>query len=128
MNRRDFLAFRITPQGKTLDLSCHGLYMRYLDVQSLEAPVGAVREEPLLRRTVFDHEPWMGEPPVSFDQQTADDLLAQVSTELAVAQRLRLLEPEWLDSTPLGDRLRPLLAAFRARGGQVVFESTATGA
>ena len=102
--------------------------MRYLDVQSLEAPVGAVREEPLSHRTVFDHEPWMGEPPVSFDQQTADDLLAQVSTELAVAQRLRLLEPEWLDSTPLGHRLRPLLAAFRARGGQVVFESTPAGA
>ena len=124
MNRRDFLALRVTPQGKTLELSCHGLYMRSLDVQSLEAPAGSAPDEQPAHFTVFDHEPWMGEPPVSFAVPTADDLLAQLSIELAAVQRLRLLEPEWLDSTDLGHRLTPLLAAFRARGGEVMLEQS----
>ena len=31
MNRRDFLFLRTTSTGRTLDLSCRTLYMRYVD-------------------------------------------------------------------------------------------------
>lgn len=115
MNRRDFLSLRVTREGKMLELSCHALYMRCLDTRTGESAVD---------RATFDHEPWMGEPPASFTWPTTDDLLAQVSTDLEGVQRVRLLEPEWLASTDLGHRLTPILAAFRARGGEVMFEQS----
>lgn len=113
MNRRDFLSFRVTQQGPTLELSCHGLYMRCLDAQSCAA-VDAVGGE--------DWQCLTGEPPAQLLMPSTDELFSALDHELHQVGRLRVMESEWLASTNLGDRVEPLLAAFRARGGRVDFQ------
>ena len=111
MNRRDFLSLRATRPGETLELSGRALYLHYLDAQSPQS----MQTHP----TAETHEPWMGEPPAQFVQPSVDDILGQVERDLQRVHRLRILDGEWLASTDLGERLAPLLASFRARGGYV---------
>lgn len=112
MNRRDFLFLRRTPRGKTLELSCRGLYMR-----AFNADTGTTSSE----SAVFEHEPWMGEPPTDFERAASGDWLAQIEQELRDVDVLRLLDEEWLASTGISERIEPLLQAFRARGGRVEY-------
>lgn len=115
MNRRDFLSFKVVREPeRTLDLECHALYMRFVD---------ATRARESSRSTDFD--PLEGEPPAQFEAPTVDELLRQLERDLSVVRRLRVLDAEWLQTTGLGDRVAPMLAAFRAKGGVVVFDSTA---
>ena len=91
MNRRDFLFLRSTPRGRVLELSCQALYMRTL---AGDAPT----TQP--ENTVFDHEPWMGEPPTDFEKPAGDDWLRQIENQLRDVDVLRLLDDEWLNSLP----------------------------
>jgi hypothetical protein len=109
MNRRDFLFLRSTPRGRVLELSCKVLYMRALNA-------GAGVKSPADR--VFEHEPWMGEPPTDFET-TGVEWLHQIEDELCNVDVLRLLDEEWLASTGISEQLEPLLTAFRNRGGRV---------
>jgi hypothetical protein len=114
MNRRDFLFLRRTPRGRTLELSCRALYMRTLNAD-------AATTQP--KNTVFDHEPWMGEPPTDFDT-APDDWLGEIEKELREVEVLTLLDEEWLAATHINEQIEPLLTAFRARGGRVEFEKS----
>ena len=114
VNRRDFLFLRATQRGRTLELSCRSLYMRYLDSEFL---AGAEPET-----SIFDHEPWMGEPPTVFARRTAEALLNQVENDLRDVDVLRVLDGEWLAPAGLRERIEPVLASFRARGGRVEFD------
>ena len=113
MNRRDFLFLRRTPSGRVLELSCQALYMRTL---AGDAPTTQSEN------TVFDHEPWMGEPPTDFQKPASDDWLRQIENQLRDVDVLKLFDDEWLTSTPISEQIEPLLAAFRARGGRVEYE------
>ena len=115
MNRRDFLRLRMTSSGRTLELSCRSLYMWCLDSESPARQASGASSD--------DHQPWMGEPPAVFGQPSAENLLRQVEDDLRQVDVLRVLDGEWLTSTDLGDRIEPVLAAFRARGGRVEFAS-----
>jgi len=115
MNRRDFLFLRRTPRGRTLELSCRALYMRTLDA---EAPTKQSES------TVFDHEPWMGEPPADFEKSSGENWLQQIEIELRDVEVLKLLDEEWLEPTGISDQLKPVILAFRARGGRVESGST----
>ena len=112
MNRRDFLFLRRTPRGRVLELSCQALYMRTLEG---DAPTTQPKS------TIFNHEPWMGEPPADFDKPSADDWLQQIENQLRDVDVLKLFDQEWLISTPISERIEPLLEAFRARGGRVEY-------
>ena len=112
MNRRDFLFLRRTARGETLELSCRALYLRTLDV---DAPTTQSKDD------VFNHEPWMGEPPADFAKPAADDWLRQIENQLRDVEVLKLFDQEWLTSTTISERLEPLLEAFRARGGRVEY-------
>src|SRR5262249_49870565 len=115
MNRRDFLFLRPTPRGRTLELSCRALYMRTLDAQApTSQPEG----------TVYEHEPWMGEPPADFARSATDDWLRQIETQLREVEILKLIDQEWLMPTGINEQLEPVLTAFRARGGRVEFEKS----
>ncbi len=117
MNRRDFLSLRAVRQPEpTFDLECHALYMQWVDVSG--------RGERHVQGADFD--PMSGEPPASFETLTVDDLLQRLEQRLASVTRLRVLDGEWLQTTGLGDRVTPLLDAFRAKGGTIVFDSTAS--
>jgi hypothetical protein len=110
MNRRDFLSLRVTRHGKVLELSCQRLYMQTL---AAEAAAGLGYD------AATDYQPWMGEPPAVLEAPSAESLIGQLARDLHEVDRVRVLESEWLDSTTLGERLAPLLASFRARGGRV---------
>jgi hypothetical protein len=112
MNRRDFLFLRSTPRGRVLELSCQALYMRTL---AGDAPTTQSEN------TVFDHEPWMGEPPTDFKKPAGDDWLRQIEDQLCNVEVLRLIDHEWLQPTGIYDQLAPLIVAFRGRGGRVEF-------
>src|SRR5262245_60183906 len=107
MNRRDFLFLRRTPRGRTLELSCRALYMRTVDAAAATQS----------KTSVFDHEPWMGEPPTDFE--TVDDWLQQIENQLREVEVLKLLDDEWLAPTGLSKHLDEVIRAFRERGGQV---------
>lgn len=115
MNRRDFLFLRPTPRGRTLELSCRALYMRTLDAQAPTTQPEAA---------VFDHEPWMGEPPADFQRPGADDWLHQLEIQLRDVEILTLLDQEWLTPTGIHEQLEPVLSAFRARGGRIESDET----
>jgi hypothetical protein len=89
--------------------------MRTLDAQAPTTPSDGA---------VFDHEPWMGEPPTDFQKSEGDDWLRQIEGQLDGVDVLKLLDDEWLKPTGIGDRLAPLIKAFRARGGRVEYAKT----
>jgi hypothetical protein len=113
MNRRDFLFLRRTPLGRTLELSCHDLYIRTLKANGPTTPS---------KEDVYQHEPWMGEPPTDFDQSAGDDWLRQIEAQLREVEVLKLLDQEWLTPTGINERLEPVLNAFRARGGRIEYD------
>lgn len=117
MNRRDFLSFKsVRDPEPILDLECHALYMRYIDASRRASADTLASSE-------FD--PMAGEPAAVHDGPSIDDLIAELAQRLATVRRLRVLDGEWLQTSGLGERVTPLLDAFRARGGTIVFDSTA---
>jgi hypothetical protein len=114
MNRRDFLSFKTVREPEpTIDLECHALYMRWVDASSAETSAAHDVNDPMA-----------GEPPAQHDRPTTEAIIQQLETRLSTVKRLRVLDAEWLQTTGLGDRVSEILAAFRARGGTVVFDST----
>lgn len=117
MNRRDFLSFKTVRESEpTFDLQCHALYMRWVEASR----VSGLDDQPLR-----DFDPIAGEPTAVYGS-TVNDLIRQLEDRLATVRRLRVLDGEWLQTTGLGERVTPLLDAFRARGGTIVFDSTAS--
>lgn len=115
MNRRDFLSFRtIREPEPTFDLECHALYMRWMDA-SRPAAIGAGSGS-------FD--PMAGEPAVQHDIPSEADIIHRLEESLAKVHRVRVLDGEWLQTSGLGEQVTPLLDAFRAKGGTIVYDST----
>ena len=115
MNRRDFLSFKTVREPEpTFDLECHALYMRWMDASR---PAVALAEPESV-------DPMAGEPAAQHDVASEDDIIGRLEESLAKVRRLRVLDGEWLQTSGLGERVTPLLDAFRARGGTIVFDST----
>jgi hypothetical protein len=115
MNRRDFLSFKSVREPEpTFDLECHALYMRWMDASRPAA-------EPV-ESAGFD--PMAGEPAAQHDGPSTDDIIHRLEESLDKVRRLRVLDGEWLQTSGLGERVTPLLDAFRAKGGTIVFDST----
>jgi len=126
MNRRDFLSFKAVREPEpTFDLACHAFYMRW--VEATRGRESASGNLPAADPGSFPaaYDPLQGEPAAQVDVATVDELLRQLEGQLAGVRRLRVLDGEWLQTTGLGERVAPLLDAFRARGGIVVFDSSA---
>lgn len=111
MNRREFLFFRTQDRQRIVELSCECLYMQYLDVQLTWGP----RQEP----TPFDDQVWGGEPTAVFEARSAEQLFGEIEQDLDRADVLRISNPEWLTTEPLGRHVQALIDSFSARGGKV---------
>ena len=66
----------------------------------------------------------MGEPPAVIHRRSFEDMVESLDQDLADAQILRLVEPEWLDNMAGASRVQSVIAAFRARGGVVETSET----
>ena len=51
---------------------------------------------------------------------TTDDLFARLAHDLAHLDELRLTDTSWLAREDLAQRLKEVVAVFRARGGRVI--------
>ena len=114
MNRRDVLLLRTTSDTRTFELACASLYLRYLDTQ-----------RPSSQATAGD-DYWLGEPEPQFEPASARELFDGLQRDLAGADVLRLVEPQWLADADLRREVDVLVAGFRAAGGRVEIVAGAT--
>jgi hypothetical protein len=115
MHRRDLLLLR-TPAGTTVfELACERLFMRYLDARR---PGPAVP-------TLDDH--WLGEPDPHIASTSTRELFDGLRRDLAGADVLRIVGPQWLADADLRRDVDALVAGFRASGGRVEFVGRDTG-
>lgn len=113
VNRRDFLRLSARGSQHVLELSCERLYMQYVDAESAQG------RPPPSGLSDSRHQFWEGEPPAQLDAVTADELFAELERELANADVLCLLGPEWMSKQDFTDKVEACIRKFRARGGRV---------
>ena len=107
MNRRDLLLLKPTSNTRVFELACASLYMRYLRTQTPSAPA-----------TVLD-DYWLGEPELQLASPNARELFEGLQRDLAGADLLRVVEPQWLADAELRQGVDALVARFKASGGRV---------
>ncbi|NIW23126.1 MAG: hypothetical protein GWN29_00365 [Gammaproteobacteria bacterium] len=112
LSRRDFLRLRVSNGKRVLELSCERLYMRYADACSDAA-----------RRQVSNHDDFMSgsRPSTGFQTPTPNDLFEELECQLAEADELRVLEPDWLNGGAFGREVGTRVDSFEQRGGRVQF-------
>ena len=114
LSRRDFLRLRVSEGRRVLELSCERLYMRYSDARSGVA-----------RRQVSNHDDLFGLARSSrgFEIPDPQALFEELDRQLAQADELRVLEPDWLNGGAFGREVGARVEAFERRGGHVAFGS-----
>ena len=109
MNRRDFLLFRTEQKTRVAEVSCHRLYMRYLDTQARVHDSDGSRSV----------ETWEGEPPAELAVQSARELFADLDRQLQTVDVVRVLDAEWLAADGFRREFEDVISAFQDRGGRV---------
>ncbi len=114
LSRRDFLRLRVSQGRRVLELSCERLYMRYTDARSDAA-----------RRQVSNHDDFIGgsRPAGGFEVPTATELFDELERQLAEADELRVLEPDWLNGGTFGREVGARVDTFEQGGGEVQYGS-----
>ena len=116
MNRRDFLFFRTESNAQLAELSCENLYMHYQDLCS------GFNQAPAEAGTLNDTEWWAGEPPLQIGSGDPEAFFRSVQSELGSADKLRVRDMQWLAQGDFRIRVETLLAAFKAKGGEVTYQ------
>ena len=119
MNRRDFLLMHTQGSKRTADLSCEKLFIHY------EGLCSGYHQAPEECGTFDDADWWAGEPPLSIANSDPDDFFRSLQTEIRDVDTLTVLDMEWLKQGDFRIRVETLLAAFRARGSEVIYQSPA---
>ena len=110
LSRRDFLRLHVSKGKRVLELSCERLYMRYADACSDVA-----------RRQVSNHDDFVRDSGASsgFELPTPTDLFEELERQLAEADELCVLEPDWLNGGSFGREVGSRVETFEQRGGHV---------
>ena len=117
MNRRDFLLFHTEDDKTVADLSCEKLFVYY---EGLNSGFHQAEEE---AGSLDDADWWAGEPPLKIRSSDPESFFRSVLADLKDVDSLRVLDMEWLAQGDFRIRVETLLAAFKAKGGDVVFPS-----
>ena len=118
MNRRDFLLFHTEGSQRVAELSCEKLFMHF---QDLSSGYQQATEE---AGTLDDADWWAGEPPLSIHAIDPENFFRGVLGEMRETDCLQVLDMEWLAQGDFRIRVETLLAAFKARGGEVLFQNS----
>lgn len=113
MKRRDFL-FLTHAGDDCVRLSCEQLYMHYRDLTRVESHGADASSE--------HAEWWAGEPESELALESPDEFFRRLGEALHGKRRLELADKEWLGDAGLRRPIEQVLNAFRAAGGEVVFE------
>lgn len=120
MNRRDFLLFRTEAAKQVADLSCEKLFVHY---EGLCSGFHQAEEE---QGTLDDADWWAGEPPLSISSIDTEDFFRSLLADLKKVETLHVLDMQWLAQGDFRIRVDTLLAAFKAKGGDVIFQEMVT--
>ena len=120
MQRRDFLLFRTEGSKRVGELSCEKLFMHF---QDLSSGFQQAMEE---AGTLDDADWWAGEPPLSIQTIDSETFFRGVLAEMRDTDSLQVLDMEWLAQGDFRIRVETLLAAFKARGGEVLFQNNSS--
>ncbi len=117
MNRRDFLLLHTEGSKHAADLSCEKLFMHY------EGLCSGYHQAPEECGTFDDADWWAGEPPLSIANSDPDAFFRSLHGEIQDVDSLTVLDMEWLKQGDFRIRVETLLAAFKARGNEVIYQS-----
>ncbi len=82
--------------------------MQYLDLQLTAEPA-----------PLADPDPCFGEPPAVFAPRSAAEFFGDLEEQLARAEVVRLVNPEWLRPADLRDAVDAILARLSRRGVRI---------
>ncbi len=117
MNRREFLFFKTDGSRKIAELSCEKLFVHY---QGLSSGFHQAQEE----AGSFDEADWWaGEPPLFIASIDTEAFFRSVQSEINDVDSLQVLDMEWLQQGDFRIRVETLLAAVRAKGSDVIFQT-----
>ncbi len=119
MQRRDFLLFRVENDARVAELSCERLFMHYQDLSA------SYRRANAEAGTLDGAEWWAGEPALDIQSGDVDSFFPSVLAGLEGTEKLRIRDAEWLGQEGFGERVKAVIAAFKARGGNVSIEARA---
>lgn len=117
MNRRDFLRMHTEGSRQIAALSCEKLYIHY------EGLCSGYHQAPEECGTFDDADWWAGEPPLSIANTDPEAFFRSLLTEIQDVDTLTVLDMEWLKQGDFRIRIETLLAAFKARGNEVIYQS-----
>lgn len=117
MDRRDFLFMRTEGSKQSADLSCEKLFMHY------EGLCSGYHQAPEECGTFDDADWWAGEPPLSIANVDPEGFFRSLQSEIQDVDVLTVLDMEWLKQGDFRIRVETLLAAFKARGSEVIYQS-----
>lgn len=117
MKRRDFLLCRTEDDRKVADLSCEKLFIHYEGLNS------GFHQAEVEQGTLDDADWWAGEPPLSISSSDPETFFRSVLADLKDIDSLRVLDMEWLAQGDFRIRVETLLAAFKAKGSEVIFQA-----
>lgn len=115
MDRRDLLLFRSVSGKKVFELACERLYMCVLDSRRPGPPSEAPGDY------------WLGEPEPHLVSSSLRELFDGLRRDLAGADVLRVVGPQWLADAELRREVDALVAEQRMSGRRVEWVDEAPG-
>jgi hypothetical protein len=116
VKRRDFLLFRTEGGSGIAELSCEKLFMHFQHLSTGYRQSAAEAGKPA------DADYWAGEPTLHIHGLDPESFFRSVLNELGAVKKITVRDMEWLGRGEFRVRVETLLAAFRARGGEVSFQ------
>ena len=116
MKRRDFLLFRTEDGSGIAELSCEKLFMHFQHLST------GYRQSAAEAGNLADADYWAGEPTLHIHGLDPESFFRSVLNELGAVKKITVRDMEWLGRGEFRVRVETLLAAFRARDGEVSFQ------
>ena len=97
-------------------LSCQQLYVQY---NAAHAAINTAETG----QSSHAEDWWGGEPPLSVESPLIDQLFGELRAKVEQADVLVLEDREWLQDDRFSNQIDQLLAACRARGGEIRYST-----
>ena len=99
------------------ELSCEKLFINYQGLCS------GYHQAPEECGTFDDADWWAGEPPLLIANSDPEAFFRSVQSDIEDIDSLTVLDMEWLQQGDFRIRVETLLAAFKAKGSEVIYQT-----
>ncbi|MEX0963088.1 MAG: hypothetical protein WDZ52_03465 [Pseudohongiellaceae bacterium] len=119
MNRRSFIFFTDTSNGKVVDLSCETLYMHIMDIQTASSIAK-------MGQSTVDGNNWVSDEPAAYlATSSIETLFRDLQFQLSSCKKLRVFDSSWVLTGLIKNEMETLMANFRELGGEIEFVNNA---